>query len=503
MIEVFRKNQRGLMLLVAILTIVSFIILYNTTQLEQLADNRTPSIYGRALDQAAIERQVKNYQLTLALGQLSLIQKLGGASEDRDMALTNFIWNLLVLQHESAKMGIHPTDSQVAARIKEMETFQTSGQFDPVKYSKFLAEQLTPRGFTERQLEEVVRDALRLEEVEKVVQAPAALGSGEVEATKRIFQPVTASYVKFDKSKAADGITTTPEEINSIYEQNKANLLTQETRGVEAVVFELPADSNPEGKEKVEALQALANAASSFVESISKEGLDFQKAAGKAGKPVQKIAPFDRTGLQETPDTGAIASALPELAPYAFQLAGPGGTTDVIQAGDAFYILHLTAVDPVRQLTLDESRGRIEAQIRANKAEQAFATSANSAFNAFKAAIDGGKSFAEAAAAQNLEVQKISNVIPAGKDTKPEDQMLAAGTLLLRDGELSGLERAPWGAFAIQLDSRGPIDTKELEGRETEIREGLLANKRDVLFAEWLRSRREQAGITVPAANQG
>jgi hypothetical protein len=157
----------------------------------------------------------------------------------------------------------------------------------------------------------------------------------------------------------------------------------------------------------------------------------------------------------------------------------------------------------VRQLTLDESRGRIEAQIRANKAEQAFATSANSAFNAFKAAIDGGKSFAEAAAAQNLEVQKISNAIPAGKDTKPEDQMLAAGTLLLKDGELSGLERAPWGAFAIQLDSRGPIDTKELEGRETEIREGLLANKRDILFAEWLRSRREQAGITVPAANQG
>lgn len=503
MIEVFRKNQRGLMLLVAALTIVSFIILYNTTQLEQLADTRTPSIYGRALDQAAIERQVKNYQLTLALGQLDLIQKLGGASEDRDLALTNFIWNILVLRHESDELGIHPTDARVAARIKEIPNFQTAGRFDPLKYSKFLAEQLTPRGFTERQLEEVIRDTLRLEAIEQIVQAPAALGPAEIEATKRIFQPVSASYVKFDKSKAADGITITGEEINSIYEQNKAALMTTENRRAEVVVFELPADSQLEGKAKVEALQALADAASGFVESLSKEGLDFKKAAKKAGRPVQKLAAFDRTGFQEKPGRNPATAALPALAPAAFLLSSPGATTDVIQSGDAFYVLNLVEVIPARQLTLDESRERIEAQLRANKTEQAFATSANSAFNTFKAAIDGGKSFAEAAAAQNLEVLQISNVIPAGKDTKPEDQMLAAGTLLLKDGDLSGLERAPWGAFAIQLESRGPIDTRELEGRESEIREGLLANKRDVLFAEWLRSRREQAGITVPAANQG
>jgi hypothetical protein len=154
-------------------------------------------------------------------------------------------------------------------------------------------------------------------------------------------------------------------------------------------------------------------------------------------------------------------------------------------------------------MTLDESRSQIESGLRANKAEQAFATSATSAFNTLKAAVDGGKTFEEAATAQNLPVFKISDIVPAGEETKPEDQMLSAGTLLLKDGDLSGLERAPWGAFAIRLDTRGPIDQKALEERETELREGILANKRDVLFAEWLRSRREQAGITMPGANRG
>ena len=503
MIEVFRKNQRGLMLLVAILTIVSFIILYNTTQLEQLADTRTPSIYGRALDQAAIDRQVKNYQLTLALGQLDLLQKLGGTSEDRDMALTNFIWNLLVLQHESAKLGIKPTDAQVAARIKTIPVFQTGGQFDPVKYSKFLAEQLTPRGFTERQLEEVVRDALRLEAVEAIVQSPAALGDAEMLATKRIFQPVTGSYVKFEKAKAADGIQITPEEINAAYEQNKASLMAPERRTAEIVVFAAPEPVDSEKKENVEALQALANEASAFVDSMAKEGLDFAKAAEKSGRQVQKLSAFDRSGMQEKPEEGPVADALPQLAAAAFLLAGPGSTTDVIQSGDAFYILHLASVEPARQMTLDESRSQIESGLRANKAEQAFATSATSAFNTLKAAVDGGKTFEEAAAAQNLPVFKISDIVPAGEETKPEDQMLSAGTLLLKDGDLSGLERAPWGAFAIRLDTRGPIDQKALEERETELREGILANKRDVLFAEWLRSRREQAGITMPGANRG
>jgi vacuolar-type H+-ATPase subunit D/Vma8 len=39
--------------------------------------------------------------------------------------------------------------------------------------------------------------------------------------------------------------------------------------------------------------------------------------------------------------------------------------------------------------------------------------------------------------------------------------------------------------------------------RESQIRESLLRNKRDLLFMEWLRVSREAARITMPEGRQG
>ena len=74
MIQIFRKNQRGLMLLVAFITIVAFVFLYNTDQLDELASTQNPTIYGKSLNPAAIDRQVRNYQLTAALGEFDLLE---------------------------------------------------------------------------------------------------------------------------------------------------------------------------------------------------------------------------------------------------------------------------------------------------------------------------------------------------------------------------------------------------------------------------------------------
>lgn len=493
------------MLVVAILTIVAFIFLYNTTQLDELATIRNPTIYGKALTPEAIDRQVKNYQLTLSLGQFELLQKLGGTAPDQDRALTEFIWNLLVLQRQASELGIEPTDDQVADRIKAIPVFQTANQFDPIKYTQFVSEQLAPRGFTERQLEEVIRDALRLEGVAKVVEAPAALGDGELQATARVFQPIAAAYVKFEMNTADDKVQISPEEVAAAYERNKASLMTNETRGARYVVFTLPADSKLEGKEKVEALQKLANAASQFIDSITQDALAFEEAAKKAGAKVETLAEFDREGISATPlaKMPLDPETLAAIAPAVFVLDKAGAATDVIQQGDAFYIIELASINAARPLTLDESRPRIEVDLRAEKSRQIFTASASSSFNTLRSVVASGKSFEEAAAAQNLKVGQIAKVVPAAESTSQEDQILAASTLLLKEGDISNLEQAPWGAFAVQLQSRGPIDEKAYTDRETMIRESILRNKRDLLFAEWLRVNREAARITMPGGNQG
>jgi parvulin-like peptidyl-prolyl isomerase len=503
MIQVLRKNQRVLMLVVAVLTIVAFIFLYNTTQLDELATVKNPTIYGKSLTPLAIDRQVKNYQLTLALGQFELLQKLGGTAQDQDRALTEFVWNLIVLQHQSRELGIEPTDDQVANRIKQVPIFQVSGKFDPLKYGQFVSEQLAPRGFTERQLEDVIRDSLRLEALSKIIEAPAAIGEGEMQAMARAFQPVTAGFVKFERKKDADKIQISPEEVDAVYQQNQSALLADETREARCVVFDLPAESKLEGKEKVDALQKLANAASELTDSLAQAGSSLEQLATKASAKIVKLAAFDRTGNPAQPSSALNAETMSDIAPATFLIPKAGATSDVIQSGDAFYVIELTAVNPARPLALDEARPRIEAQLRTQKAEQIFTADATSAANALRTAVTAGKSFAEAATAQKLKVEEIKNVVAAAESTSPENQAIAGSTLLLKEGETSNLEGAPWGAFVAQLQTRAPVDQMAFGARESQIRESLLRNKRDLLFMEWLRVSREAARITMPAGRQG
>jgi len=491
------------MLVVSVLTILAFILLYNRTQLDELATVKNPTIYGKSLTPLAIDRQVKNYQLTLALGQFELLQKLGGTAQDQDRALTEFVWNLLVLQHQSRELGIEPTDDQVANRIKQVPIFQVSGKFDPLKYGQFVSEQLAPRGFTERQLEDVIRDSLRLEALSKIIEAPAAIGEGEMQAMARAFQPVTAGFVKFERKKDADKIQISPEEVDAIYQQNQSALLADETREARCVVFELPAESKLEGKEKVDALQKLANAASELTDSLAQAGSSLEQLATKASAKIVKLAAFDRTGNPAQPSSALNAETMSDIAPATFLIPKAGATSDVIQSGDAFYVIELTAVNPARPLTLDEARPRIEAQLRTQKAEQIFTADATSAANALRTAVTAGKSFAEAATAQKLKVEELKNVVAAAESPSPENQAIAGSTLLLKEGETSNLEGAPWGAFVAQLQTRAPVDQMAYGARETQIRESLLRNKRDLLFMEWLRVSREAARITMPAGRQG
>lgn len=491
------------MIVVAFLTIIAFAFLYNTTQLDELANTRNPTIYGKALTPLVIDRQVKNYQLTMALGQYDLLQKLGGTSSDPDQALNDFVWNLLVLRHESETLGIAPTDSQIADSIKALPVFQTNGQFDPVKYSQFVSEQLAPRGFNERQLEEVMRDSLRLAKLSTIVEAPAAVGEAEAASVARIFQPVTANYVKFERDLTGKGIEVSEEEIAAFHKENQASLQSDETRDILVATFSLPSGEPLEGKARIDALQQLATSATSVVNALE-SGANSLEAVTKP-IPSANIRPL--TGLTRSGDiefNDAFATATPEqlraLASAAYALKKTGAFSDIIQTDDSFQIVQLTTIHPARPLTLEEATPPIQSALRMRKAAQQFAASSGTAYNAIKSALAEGKSLQEAAAAQNLTASQLTSIVPAAESTSPEQRTISAPTLLLKDGELSPLEQAPWGAFAVQLVSRGPASGDE---NADTIRENILAGKKELFFIEWLRTSREAARITLPSAPQG
>lgn len=503
MISILRKNQRVLMLIVAILTIVAFIWLYNPANTRKLGTNTVATIYGRNLSQADIEREVKSFQLALALGQFQLLEDLGGMGQDENRALEQFVWNRLVIQHQARDLGIEPTDSQVADRIRNIPAFQVNGQFDAGKYKAFVAEQLGPRGFTEVQLENVIRDALRAERLKTVVSSPVAVSDAEVLETARIFQKVSAEVVRFDLAATAVPSELTDEELKTFFGQNQPTLIMPETRSVDYVRFAIPEGGKPlEGREKVDALQKVADAASAFSEQASSGS--FESAASTAGLTIQRTPEFDRSGAPRSSGDAQAAPGAADLknfAPAVFMLTEKNPVSDVIQSGDVFFVLKLAKLSPQRPLTMDEVRPIAAKQLGARKAERALREKADAALAKVREAIAAGKPFSEAAANAGLQVQSFNDLLPNDPKLSAREREIVAATLLMQPGQFSGMIPAADGGFAVYLSSRAPIDQADL-AKKSELASRILESKRHLLFLTWLASARDAAKIQVASPHR-
>ena len=505
MIHIFRKNQRILMLIIAVLTIIAFAWLYDPNiKTGPVGPNSVAEIYGRKMTQADIDREIKSYSLALALQQFDLISTLGGMAENENMALSEFIFNLLVLQHEADKLGIVPTDTQIAERIKSLPVFQTGGQFDPRKYALFVEQQLGPRGFTELQLEKVIRDSIRLDRVKDVVVAPVAVSKGEIKEAARIFQKVDVQQINFPMNAVESQAAVSEEEIQGFFARNKQSLLTQETRTIQFIEFAQPAEQPAaEGRAKIEAQQKLADAASAFTEKVSASS--FEQAASAAGLTVQTSPEFDRAGNTQAvaaESTGVFAGDLKVLAPAAFLLTEAAPVSDVMQVGDRFYIIKLAKVNPQRELTIEEVRPMADARIKASKIERLVRENADAALAKVREAMKAGKTFTDAAAAAGLKVEPVSTLDLSAETLTPVQQEMARASLIMEPGQLSGFLPSPDGGLAVFLVSRAPLDDASVAREKTEIEPGILDNKRRLLFMTWLASAREAAKISVTQDNR-
>lgn len=491
MISIFRQHQRILMLVIAILTIIAFVWLYNPSTMQKIGTNTVAQIYGKNLAQADIDRQVKSFQLAMNLGQYDLIGELGGMAQSEDQALSEYVWNIMVLQHQAQVLGIEPTDSQIENAIKELPVFQTSGQFDYRKFAAFNQERLAPAGLTANAVENVIRDSLRLEQIKNIVGAPVTVSPGEIKEAQRTLQTMDIQKVKFALPDPAS-ITASEDEIVAFFQRNKATMIKPETREVSYVEFALPeADASLTGKAKIDALQKLADQATIFSEKAT--AATFNEVAQQSGLTVKSSPEFNRSGDTQTP--GELSADLPSLAPGAFLLTEENPLSDVMQAGDKFFVLKLGKIIPQRELQIEEVRPILEARLRATKAETALGEKAAATIAAIRADLAAGKSFADAIAAAGVTAEALNGFSINENSVSLDQRELATVALILEPGQISNFVPSADGGFAAFLSSRAPLENVNKTETE-EIEEGILESKRRMIFLTWLAAAREEAKIS-------
>ncbi len=491
------------MTVVVVLTIVSFIWLYNRTNLTRVGNNDVVKIYGRVIQRAEIDRQARGYQLSLALGLTDFVRELGGLGTSEEVSLSNYILNLFIVQHQSEELGIRPTDDAVANAIKSLPTLQTDGGFDPAKYALFVQEQLTPRGFTERQLEDVVRDSLKVHALHRIITSPVAVSEEEVRAAARIYQPVTEQVLRFDQDKFLKDAAVPTNEISAFYDKNKAAMKIGESRSISFIVFQLPAAQQKlAGKERTAALQKLADDAVIAEKSIRSglnQGIDFFKLAEKSSLHPQRVVSVQRDGSQHGKDSG-LPSA---VVAGAFRMQKAGDLSDIIEDGNTFYVITVDEIAPARQLELAEVTEKIASLLKSEKAAKASLEAASKSLDQIRASLKSGKSFTEAIKLAGVKTQLLKDISPADPKLTQEEMALASASLSLKEGDLGQLQPAPWGAFAVYLDKRTPLNETQWKEHQAALTKKLVGNSQTLIFQEWLNQSRGAAQIKMLRQQRG
>jgi peptidyl-prolyl cis-trans isomerase D len=499
MFTTIRKHQRWLMILIAVLTVIAFAFLYNTTEMDRVGSNIVARIYGRDVMTVDIERAVRVYQLALALGQFELVRDLAGQAQTEDEAANNFVWNLMVLQHESKVLGVEPADLAVLARIKSLPVFQSNGVFDPLKYADFMQQQLAPRGFTERQLEDVIKDSLRLEGIKPLVQSPAMLLPGDLEPTLARLAPADVEVVRFDAALVAKDVEVTDEELQAAFEERKQSLLTPEKRSVRYAAFVLsPEEQDLKDKARVDALQKIATATGDLAQALGEGAPSLPEAAAAKGVEVRTTPMFGADGATDGALADLDGEVVPAAAAVAFRLPGAPGHFEIVEVGQEGYaVIELAEIQPARPLTFDEARADLRADLMTQKRAVAVREAAEATLSKIRKALASGRSFAEAAQETKAKVEGMSGLTPFAEELTPEQRQMAMAVMDTPVGALGDFLPTPDGGFAAYVAARRDPDAETLAERRPMVEQNLLQGREMLIFAQWLVTAREAAGLQV------
>ncbi len=495
MIKTFNKHQRWLMIVIAVLA-VPFIFYFNKTDMGARRASYG-KLYGRDLSNVEVDRGERMFDLAYDLGMVDLLRALAGNGQTRDDVKRQFALNLLILQHEAEALGIQPTPDDAIKALSNLRVFRSENGFDMKKYSDAVQNYLGPRGFSEAQLDELAADQVILDRIKDLLGAGINISDAESQKNfQELYGKVDASVIRFHNADVANEVKISDEDVSKYFEGHKADLQSEEKRKVQVISLVLSeAEKKLAGRERVDALQKLADKANDLEQELGKKSADFGAIAAKSQLPVITTADFTRT----TPDPQLKD---PSVVQAAFQLSNEDPTSEAIQGADGFYILHLAGVTPPRSLTLDEAKPKIAETLKTTRERELLTSRAAKIVQDLREALKQGMPLPAATQKAGGKIEKIpafaliDEIDP--KEPKPETapdlQMIKRATARLGPNEVTEPIPTRDGLFVAVVEKRNAPEASQAPQRLT-LQERLLEQRRGVSFFEWLRQRRRLAGI--------
>ncbi len=501
MMSLLRKHRQWLMTVIAILAL-PFCLYFVKTDVGAMRSDQVARIYGRGVSSVEASRGGHLLELAMALGMQRFVQILAAGAENRDDARKFFTLNLIILRHEAARLGIRPTPADIADFVRNLAVFRGPSGFDSKKYDELTKYALGPNGLSEAQLEELATDELCLNRIKGLVTTGLSIPEAESKTTyEEANGKLFASVIRLRTADFAKDIKVTDDDIAKYFETHKNALKTDEKRKVEFVgLFLNEAQKKLAGKERVEALQKLADRANDLTQALSEKSADFHQAAGKFQLPVEVTGEF----TAPTPDPKLKD---PQLGTVAFQLTTEEPNSEPVQTPDGFYVLHLVGIVKERPLTLEEAKPKIVDAIKTSRARELLSNNGAKAAHDLRESLKAKDPLSLACQKANVKAEKVppftlmDDVDPTNpnksKDTPPDFLAVRNALAGLQPGDVSEFFPSEDGGRIAVLEKREPPDEAKYRENKATFDERILSNKKEIVFYEWLRERQREAGLVT------
>ena len=501
MMTLLRRHRQWLMIVIAILAIPFVFYFVQKPDYGAMRSDQFARVYDRNISTAEAQQNARLFDLAHALGMSDFLQSLTAGANNQNQVYAQFILNSLILRHEADRLGIRPTASEIADRVRDLPAFRGDGGFDFKKFADFVQNGLSPNGLGEEHIEQLVRDELSLKQIKQLLAAGVSVPEAEINANYgRAYDKLSVTLIRLRPADFEKEIKITDDDVQKYYEAHKAELKSEEKRKVEFVGLALSDEQKKlTGKERIEALQRLSDRANDFTQALLEKGADFKDAAGKFELPVQVTGEFTAT----TPDPKLNAD--PQLVVAAFKLSTQEPNSDPIQVTNGFYIMHLAGIVEARPLTVEEAKPKIVDAIKRSRTRELMSTKGAELVHQLREETKSGQPLEAViqktgAKAEKVPTFSLLDETPEAqskeeKKEPPELTTIKNAVAYLNSGEISDFLPSDESGLIAILEKREPSGDANNVAKKTAFENRMLNNKRQIVFYEWLRDRQREAGV--------
>jgi parvulin-like peptidyl-prolyl isomerase len=503
MMKLLRKHRDWLMIVIAILAIPFVFYFVQRPDYGAMRGDQFARIYDRNVSLLEAQQMARLLNLAQALGMSEFLGTMtAGAGTNQNQAGVQFIINLLVLRHEAGRLGLRPSASEVAEVVRKLPAFQSESGFDINRFNDFVQGALAPLGLSEEHIEQLVRDQISLSEIQKLLATGVSFPKAELDENfQRGYDKLYVSVIRFRPADFDKDVKISDEDVQKYYDAHKAELKTEEKRKIEFVQLTLTEEEKKlAGKERIEALQKLADRATDFTQALLEKGTDFKQAAAKSQLAVHETGEF--TAAEPDPQLKAD----PKLGAAAFKLSVQESNSDPVQVSDGFYILHLTAKTDTQPLTLEQAKPKIVDALKKTRSRELMSTKGAELVQQLREAKTSGQPLETAIQKAGAKPEKLpafslieeeqQKSDPKERKNQPSELLAVKNAVeLLNPGDVSDF--VPFGTEGIIaiLEKREPFAEANTGEKKADYEKRVLENKERIVVVEWLHDRQQTAGL--------